>query len=86
MFLVTGSLLVGRTAEDCSILRRKVEQLVDAGLGAKFLDSDELLMEEPALKLEGECGAAFMPDDSQLDARVAVAFLEKVRSDSLIFF
>ncbi|KAL7113672.1 hypothetical protein ACP275_04G075000 [Erythranthe tilingii] len=73
----TGSLLVGRTADDCSVLRKKVEQLVDAGLGAEFLSSDDLLAEEPALKLGEECGAAFMPDDCQLDARRAVAFIEK---------
>ncbi|PIN06232.1 hypothetical protein CDL12_21220 [Handroanthus impetiginosus] len=73
----TGSLLVGRTAEECSVLRTKVEQLVDAGLGAEFLSCDDLLAEEPALDLGEECGAAFMPDDSQMDARVAVAFIEK---------
>lgn len=78
MSLLPGSLLVGRTDDDCSALKRKVEQLLDAGLGAKFLDSDELLSEEPALQLGEECGAAFMPDDCQLDARRAVAFLEKV--------
>ncbi|XP_075506436.1 uncharacterized protein LOC142543213 [Primulina tabacum] len=73
----TGSLLVGRTAEDCSALRRKVEKLKDAGLGAEFLSSDDLQTEEPALDLGQECGAAFMPDDCQLDARRAVAFIEK---------
>ncbi|XP_073157964.1 uncharacterized protein [Henckelia pumila] len=73
----TGSLLVGRIAEDCSVLRRKVEQLKDAGLGAEFLSSDDLKSEEPALDLGQECGAAFMPDDCQLDARHAVAFIEK---------
>lgn len=73
-------MLVGRTGDDCSMLRKKVEQLVDAGLGAKFLSCDELLEEEPSLKLGKEGGAAFMPDDCQLDARCAVAFIEKVRS------
>ncbi|KAK6163982.1 hypothetical protein DH2020_000846 [Rehmannia glutinosa] len=73
----TGSMLVGRTAEDCSVLRKKVEQLVEAGLGAEFLSCDDLLAEEPALELGEECGAAFMPDDCQLDARRAVAFIEK---------
>ncbi|KAK6141773.1 hypothetical protein DH2020_024481 [Rehmannia glutinosa] len=72
-----GSMLVGRTAEDCSVLRKKVEQLVEAGLGAEFLSCDDLLAEEPALELGEECGAAFMPDDCQLDARRAVAFIEK---------
>lgn len=73
----TGSMLVGRTAEECSVLQKKVEQLVDAGLGAEFLSCDDLLAEEPALKLGKESGAAFMPDDCQLDARRAVAFIEK---------
>ncbi|KAL0370958.1 UNVERIFIED_CONTAM: hypothetical protein Sangu_0413900 [Sesamum angustifolium] len=73
----TGSMLVGRTAEECSLLMRKVKQLADAGLGAEFLSHDDLLSEEPALKLGEECGAAFMPDDCQLDARCAVAFIEK---------
>lgn len=73
-------MLVGRTEEDCSMLRKKVEHLVDAGLGAKFLSSDELLEEEPSLKLGKEAGAAFMPDDCQLDARRAVEFIEKVCS------
>lgn len=59
-----------------------MEQLVDAGLGAEFLSRDDLLAEEPALKLGEECGAAFMPDDCQLDARRAVAFIEKVTSGS----
>lgn len=74
-------MLVGQTAEECSVLRKKVEQLVDAGLGAEFLSCDDLLAEEPALKLGKESGAAFMPDDCQLDARRAVAFIEKVPSE-----
>ncbi|KAL2238486.1 uncharacterized protein LOC105163778 isoform X2 [Sesamum indicum] len=73
----TGSMLVGRTAQECSLLMRQVKQLADAGLGAEFLSRDDLLSEEPALKLGEECGAAFMPDDCQLDARCAVAFIEK---------
>lgn len=74
-------MLVGRTEEDCLALRKKVEKLVDAGLGAKFLSSDELMAEEPSLNLGKEGGAAFMPDDCQIDARRAVVFIEKVRSD-----
>ncbi|CAA0833205.1 FAD-dependent oxidoreductase family protein [Striga hermonthica] len=75
--IAAGSMLVGRTAEDCSVLRAKVEKLVEAGLGAQFLSRDELRVEEPALELGEEGGAAFMPDDCQLDARRAVTFLEK---------
>ena len=81
LFLTTGSMLVGRTEEDCLALRKKVENLVDVGLGAKFLSSDELMAVEPSLNLGKEGGAAFMPDDCQIDARRAVAFIEKVPSD-----
>ncbi|CAH9109740.1 unnamed protein product [Cuscuta epithymum] len=73
----TGSLLVGRTSEESSILRRKVEKLCDAGMRAEFLTSSDLLSEEPALVLEKEGGAAYAPDDCQFDARRAVAFIEK---------
>lgn len=78
MFLSSGSLLVGRTSEETSILRRKVKQLSDAGVKAEFLTRNDLLSEEPALLLEKEGGAAYAPDDCQLDARRAVAFIEKV--------
>ncbi|KAL3653253.1 hypothetical protein CASFOL_002934 [Castilleja foliolosa] len=74
----TGSMLVGRTADDCSVLKKKVEKLVEAGLGAQFLSRDELRVEEPALELGEEGGAAFMPDDCQIDAQRAVVFIEKV--------
>ncbi|GFP91172.1 calmodulin-like protein 3 [Phtheirospermum japonicum] len=67
----TGSMLVGRTADDCSVLKKKVEKLVEAGLGAQFLSRDELRAEEPALELGEEAGAAFMPDDCQIDAKRA---------------
>ncbi|XP_019166757.1 PREDICTED: uncharacterized protein LOC109162478 isoform X2 [Ipomoea nil] len=73
----TGSLLIGRTSEESSILRRKIKQLSDAGVRAEFLTRNDLLSEEPALLLEKEGGAAYVPDDCQLDARRAVAFIEK---------
>lgn len=74
----TGSLLVGRTASECSLLKRKVEQLVGAGLRAEYLSHDDLLSAEPALKVGVDDGAAFAPDDYQLDARRTVEFIEKV--------
>ncbi|KAL6564952.1 hypothetical protein OROMI_016402 [Orobanche minor] len=74
----TGSMLVGRNAEECSALRKKVEQLVDAGLAAQFLSRGGLQAEEPALELGDEGCAAFMPDDCQIDARRTVTFIEKV--------
>ncbi|XP_031112267.1 uncharacterized protein LOC116016248 [Ipomoea triloba] len=73
----TGSLLIGRTSEESSILRSKVKQLSDAGIRAEFLTRNDLLSEEPALLIEKEGGAAYAPDDCQLDARRAVAFIEK---------
>ncbi|CAK9171252.1 unnamed protein product [Ilex paraguariensis] len=73
----TGSLLVGRTADDTVKLSRTVEKLSEAGLGAKFLSSNDLLVEEPALMVGKEGGAAFLPDDFQLNARLMVACIEK---------
>ncbi|CAA2965045.1 glycine oxidase [Olea europaea subsp. europaea] len=73
----TGSMLVGRTANECSALKSRVEQLLEAGLEASFLSCDDLQSEEPALMLGSEGGAAFVPDDYQIDARCTVAFIEK---------
>ena len=55
-----------------------MEKLSEAGLEAKFLSSNDLLVEEPALMVGKEGGAAFLPDDFQLDARLMVACIEKV--------
>lgn len=76
-WMKTGSLLVGKTKEESTLLKAKVKQLCDAGLEAVFLSSQDLLLEEPALVLGKEGMAAYLPDDCQLDARRAVAFLEK---------
>lgn len=73
----TGSLLVGKTADESVMLKRRVEQLFEAGLKAEFLSSSDLLVQEPALMLEKEGGAVFLPEDYQLDARQTVAFIEK---------
>ncbi|XVE72661.1 hypothetical protein DITRI_Ditri11bG0056300 [Diplodiscus trichospermus] len=74
----TGSLLVGRTPEDSVMLRKKVRQLSEAGLRAEYLSSNELLSKEPALLVGSDGGAAFVPDDCQLDARRTVSYIEKV--------
>ncbi|XP_052170532.1 uncharacterized protein LOC127786865 [Diospyros lotus] len=74
----TGSLLIGRTADESVMLKRRVDQLSEAGLKAQFLHSSDLLSKEPALMVAGEGGAAFLPDDCQLDAHRTVAFVEKV--------
>lgn len=50
----------------------------------EFLSSHDLLLKEPALMPGKESGAAFLPDDYQIDARHAVEFIEKV--PSLIVF
>ncbi|XP_017228790.1 uncharacterized protein LOC108204032 isoform X1 [Daucus carota subsp. sativus] len=74
----TGSLLVGKTAQESVILKQRVDELSKAGLKAQFLSATELLVQEPALALEKEGGAAFLPDDYQLDARQTVAYIEKI--------
>ncbi|XP_006345712.1 glycine oxidase [Solanum tuberosum] len=73
----TGSLLVSKTTDESAILKRRVEELSQEGLRAEFLSSNDLLSEEPELVLEKEGGAAFFPDDYQLDAHRTVAFIEK---------
>ncbi|EOX93737.1 FAD-dependent oxidoreductase family protein isoform 2 [Theobroma cacao] len=74
----TGSLLVGRTPGDSIILRERVRQLSEAGLTAEYLPSNELLSVEPALFVGSDGGAAFVPDDCQLDALRTVSYIEKV--------
>ncbi|XP_057964770.1 uncharacterized protein LOC131155565 isoform X3 [Malania oleifera] len=73
----TGSMLVGRNLEESVMLERRVKQLCEAGLRAEFLSSSDLLLKEPALKVGIASGAAFLPDDCQLDALRTVAFLEQ---------
>ncbi|KDP45239.1 hypothetical protein JCGZ_15104 [Jatropha curcas] len=73
----TGSLLVGKTPEETKVLKMKVKMLSEAGLRADYLSSYDLKLEEPALEVGEAGGAAFLPDDYQLDAQRAVAFIEK---------
>ncbi|GAV76538.1 DAO domain-containing protein [Cephalotus follicularis] len=73
----TGSLLVGRTPEESVMLHRRVEQLSEAGLRADYLSSDDLLLKEPELMVGRESGAAFLPDDCQIDAQRTVAYIEE---------
>ncbi|XP_034933319.1 uncharacterized protein [Populus alba] len=72
-----GSLLVGRTAEEAATLKKKVKRLSEAGLRAEYLTSDALRLKEPELEVGKDGGAAFLPDDCQLDAQRAVAFIQK---------
>ncbi|GLU03919.1 hypothetical protein SLE2022_210900 [Rubroshorea leprosula] len=73
----TGSLLVGRTLEESIMLKRRVNQLTEAGLRAEYLSSIDLLSKEPELFVGNDGGAAFFPDDCQLDACRAASFIEK---------
>ncbi|KAM7527495.1 hypothetical protein LguiB_030905 [Lonicera macranthoides] len=74
----TGSMLVGRTFNESVMLKKKVEQLSEAGLRAEFLSTSDLMVEEPALMVGKEGGAAFLPDDYQIDAKRTVSFIQKV--------
>ncbi|KAF8105650.1 hypothetical protein N665_0157s0216 [Sinapis alba] len=73
----TGSLLVGKTSQECAALKQKVHELTEGGLRAEYLSSEDLFLKEPAILVDDETGAAFLPDDSQLDAHRAVAYIEK---------
>ncbi|KAI3786904.1 hypothetical protein L1987_40974 [Smallanthus sonchifolius] len=73
----TGSLLVGKTSQEMAALKGKVEQLSKAGLKAELLSSIDLQGVEPVLVIGEEGGAAFLPDDCQMDARRSVAYIEK---------
>ena len=70
--------MVGRTHEESEVLKKRVKQLSDAGLQAEYLSSHDLHLEEPALQVGEGGGAAFLPDDCQLEAHHTVAFIEKV--------
>ncbi|XP_043700678.1 glycine oxidase [Telopea speciosissima] len=73
----TGSLMVGRTLEESEMLRDRVRRLAEAGMEVEYLSGYSLVLKEPALDVGKGGGAAFLPDDSQLDAHRAVAFIEK---------
>ncbi|KAJ4830452.1 hypothetical protein Tsubulata_036361 [Turnera subulata] len=73
----TGSLLVGRTREQSMKLEKQVNRLREAGLRAECLSSHDLPLKEPALDVGEDGGAAFLPDDCQLDAHRTVAFILK---------
>ncbi|KAG6489454.1 hypothetical protein ZIOFF_050723 [Zingiber officinale] len=73
----TGSLLVGRTQEERYMLKKRVKQLNESGLRAEYLSTSSLQSKEPALEIGKEGGAAFVPDDCQLDASQTVAFIEE---------
>ena len=57
----------------------------EARLKAEYLCSSDLSEEEPALLVDQCSGAAFLPDDCQLDAHQTVAFIEKVIFQALLY-
>lgn len=71
-------MLIGRTLEELDVLEERVKVLSHTGLRAEFLSSNSLLSKEPALEVGKEGGAAFFPDDCQIDAFKTVSFIEKV--------
>lgn len=73
----TGSLLVGRTRGESDMLKGRVKQLSESGLKAEYLCSSDLSKREPDLLVDKDTAAAFLPDDCQLDAHCAVAYIEK---------
>lgn len=78
MICFTGSLLIGRDPEELLMLQDRVKQLSEAGLRAEYLPGSDLLRKEPELMIGVHSGAAFLPDDCQLDALHTVAYIEKV--------
>lgn len=60
------------------MLKQSVKQLNEAGLKAEYLCGSDLFNEEPALLVDEDSGAAFLPNDCQLDAHRTVEYIEKV--------
>ncbi|KAK9747815.1 hypothetical protein RND81_02G015800 [Saponaria officinalis] len=73
----TGSLLIGRTEVELDQLKKLVHRLSAAGIRADYLSSNDLAAREPKLEVGRQSGAAFLPDDCQLDAYRTVAYIEK---------
>ncbi|CAN0859068.1 Glycine oxidase [Linum grandiflorum] len=63
------------------MLKRKVKQLSTAGVKAEYLSSHELSIEEPDLVVGDDGGAAFLPDDCQLDAYRTVSYIQKANRE-----
>ncbi|KAJ4946693.1 hypothetical protein NE237_008306 [Protea cynaroides] len=66
------------------MLRDKVTWLTEAGVEVEYISGHSLVLKEPALDVGKEGGAAFLPEESQLDALRAVAFIEKLRPASIV--
>uniref|UniRef100_A0A0D6R238 FAD-dependent oxidoreductase domain-containing protein 1 n=1 Tax=Araucaria cunninghamii TaxID=56994 RepID=A0A0D6R238_ARACU len=59
------------------MLQERAKLLSKAGIKAEFFPASYLHQVEPALEVGKEGGAAFIPDDSQIDAKLAVSFIEE---------
>lgn len=73
----TGSLLVGTTSEESAALQERVKLLTKAGIRAEFFSASSVHLMEPAVEVGKKGGAAFVPDDSQIDAKLAVSFIQE---------
>ena len=49
-------MLIGRTPKEFDMLKRRVNQLVEAGLSAEYLCSSDLLLKEPTIMVEKKGG------------------------------
>ena len=49
-------MLIGRTLKESNMLKRRVNQLVEAGLSVEYLCSSDLLLKEPTIMVEKKCG------------------------------
>lgn len=78
MPVFVGSLLIGKTEAQLNQLKSRVQQLSMAGIRAEYLSNNDLAIREPELAINQQSGAAFLPDDCQLDAHRTMAFIEKV--------
>lgn len=61
----TGSILVATSADEANALQDRQRHLAEAGLQAKYLDSAQLLAEEPALS-QNVCAGLLVETDAQL--------------------
>ncbi|CAA6660130.1 unnamed protein product [Spirodela intermedia] len=66
-----------RNFGELSMLQKRVKMLNEAGLKAEYLSASALASREPSLDIGPQTGAAFLPDDCQLDALRAVSFIEQ---------
>lgn len=80
---MAGSLLVASSAAHVNGLQAHVEQLNAAGINAEYLTASALLKVEPSLAVDSDGGAAFVPEDSQIDAALAVGLFREVSASSI---